>query len=147
MSKQLLPDAVGGRRPYPFFGDLRLAFWAFAAVGLAIAARWCRHEAGGQAGPWLLAVSLVPLIPAYLYARRLVRWISNLDEMQRRIQQEALIFAAMWTVFLRMALDAARASGQLDIPILGHGFGVEGTFLAMCVFHMLGCVFANRRFQ
>jgi hypothetical protein len=147
MGKQLLPEAVAARRPFLFFGDRRLAFWALAAVGSALAARWYRHETPVRTEPWRLAISLVPLIPAYLNARRLIRWISGLDEMQLRIQQQALVFAAMWTVFLRMALDLVAASGYLNDPLLGQGLGVEGTFAAMCVLYMAGCVVANRRFQ
>lgn len=147
MTKQLFPEAVGARRPLLFFGDRRLALWALAAVGSALAARWYRHETPGQVDLGRLAISLVPLIPAYLYARRLVQWISGLDEMQLRIQQEALVFAALWTVFLRMALDVIRASGYLGGPAFAEGIGVEGTFAAMCLLYMVGCLCANRRFQ
>jgi hypothetical protein len=73
--------------------------------------------------------------------------MADLDEMQRRIQQDALVFAAMWTVFLRMALDLVNASGYVNAQRLGHGLGVEGTFAAMCFLYMLGCVVANRRYQ
>jgi hypothetical protein len=147
MNKQLFPEAVGAPRPLLFFGDRRLALWAALAVGSAAAARWFRHVAPGQADPGRLALSLVPLIPAYFYAKRLMTWIAGLDEMQQRIQREALVFAAMWTVFLRMALDVVRSSGFLVGPAFGQGIGVEGTFAAMCVLHMLGCLCANRRFQ
>jgi hypothetical protein len=147
MNKQLLPDAVLARRPYLFFGDPRLALWALLAVASAALVRWYINPMLGLPASGRLAVSLAPLIPAYLYARRLIRWMADLDEMQRRIQQEALIFAAMWTVFLRMALDLVQASGWLNAPRIGQGIGVEGTFLAMCILYMIGCVVANRRFQ
>ncbi len=147
MDKRIFPDAVYERRPYVFFGDRRLAVWALLAVGSALAMRWLRHEAPGQRGWWLVVLSLTPLIPAHQYARRLIRWMADLDEMQRRIQQDALVFAAMWTVFLRMALDLIQAAGHLNAPPFGQGLGVEGTFAAMCFLYLLGCVVANRRYR
>jgi hypothetical protein len=147
MSKQLFPDAVGASRPRLFFGDKRLTLWASLAVGSAFAIRLYRHETPGQTGLLPLTLSLLPLIPAYLYARRLVGWIADLDEMQRRIQKDALIFAAMWTVFLRMALDHVRAAGYFTAPSFGQDIGVDGTFAVMCFLYMLGCVVANRRYQ
>ena len=145
MNKQIFPEAV--RWPYPFFADMRLNLWALVAIGSAITVRWWRHESVGQIGPSSLAISLVPLIPAHFYARRLIRRIADLDEMQRRMQQDALVFAAMWTIFLRMALDLAHGSGYLDTPRFSHGLGVEGTFAAMCLLYMLGCAIANRRYR
>jgi hypothetical protein len=147
MNKQLLPDALSARWRYPFFGDLRLNLWAFLAIGSAVAVRLYLRETPGQSGPWRLAISLIPLVPACLYAFRLDRWMADFDEMQRRIQRDALVFAAMWTVFLRMALDLFHASGAPYSPSLGQGLGVEGTFAAMCALYLLGCVIANRRYR
>jgi len=148
MNKPMFPDAVRSRLSYPFLGDLQLNVWAILAIGLAIGARWgvrqpWLHDDG--AARWIAA--LLPLIPSYLYARRLIRWTNGHDEMQRRILQEALVFASMWTLFLRMAMDLFTAShGEAPFG-LKSGLGVEGTFGAMCVLYIIGCALANRRYQ
>jgi hypothetical protein len=145
MDKPLLPDAVRSRLSLPFLGDAQLNAWAILAVGLALSARWGLRQAWLQDGAARWIVSFLPLLPSYLYARRLVRWTNGQDEMQRRILIEALLFAAMWTVFLRMALDLLAAS--VGRTPFGSGPGVEGTFGAMCVLYIVGCAFANRRYQ
>jgi hypothetical protein len=147
MNKPMFPDAVRSRLSYPFLGDLQLNVWAILAIGLAIGVRWGVRQPWLQDGAVRGMAALLPLIPSYLYARRLIRWTNGQDEMQRRILQEALVFAAMWTVFLRMAMDLFTALfGETPFG-LRSGLGVEGTFGAMCVLYIIGCALANRRYQ
>jgi hypothetical protein len=147
MNEPLLPDSVRHRIRYPFLGDVQLNVWAILAVGLAIAARWSLRQPWLPEGTARWAIALLPLLPSYLYANRLVRWTISHDEMQRRILLEALVFAAMWTVFLRMAFDLYLAAGGAMSHRLRFGLGVEGTFAVMCFLYVVGCVIANRRYQ
>jgi hypothetical protein len=147
MNKPLFPDSIRPRLPYPFLGDRQLNIWAFTALALAIGARWSFRQPWLPEGAGRWAIALAPLLPSYLYARRLVQWTLGVDEMQRRILQEALLFAAMWTVFLRMALDMVAATGGSSTLWLRFGLGIEGTFAVMCALYVVGCVLANRRYQ
>ena len=101
-------------------------------------------------------IELVPLLASLLWARRLIRWVRGMDELNRRITLEAWLFAALMTVgFLSIwpLLNAAGTSASL-YPAT-HGFHLEGldkpnfllTLGVLWLSHLLGHVIINRRYQ
>jgi hypothetical protein len=92
----------------------------------------------------LLAVA--PLIPGVLYLRSCLRFIRGLDELQRRIQLEALLFAALGTVIVGTAVNLLLAHG-VALAGLDHGLGLIGNFTVMFVLWLVGGAIANCRYQ
>lgn len=89
------------------------------------------------------AVALAPLLPASLYVLGVVRWIRGLDEMQRRIQSEAVSFVVAVMGFSMMAVDLLQAAGYLRTFHWGCEFAYAVTFLLW----MVGCAISTRRYS
>jgi len=92
-------------------------------------------------------IALTPLVPSLLYVQSIARWISGMDELQRRIQLEACLFATTATVFVVTALSLLHGTGVLQSVRLQNGLGWEGTFAAIIGFYVLGNMLVNRRYR
>ena len=68
------------------------------------------------------------------------------DELQRRIQLEAWLFAAIGTVIVSTVINVMNANGILweDFP---HGLEIGGTYLAMFFLWCIGVSLVNRRYS
>ena len=147
MNNPVLPDAVRPGKNYSFRADLKLNAWAFVAVVFAWAARWLVQHHREWAPLLQTAVALTPLVPSLFYVQSIGRWIAGMDELQRRIQLEACLFATTGTVFLATAFSLIAGAGALQSMNLQHGLGWEGTFAAVVGFYALGNVLLNRRYR
>jgi len=134
----VLPDAV----QMSYRDALVLNAWAPVAVLAAFASRLVPAAMELDEAPRFL-VALLPLPPALLYVRSLWRWMHGLDEMQRRIQVEAVSFATLVMLFVALIVDLLQIAGF--VPRLR--FGWEGYFALTFLFWTLGLVRANRRYQ
>lgn len=97
--------------------------------------------------PWLkVAVTLTPVIPGLLYLRKGLRLLKEKDELQRRIQLEAWLFAAIGTVVVSTILNVMNAHGMTwkNYP---HGLEMGGTYLAMFFLWCVGISFSTRRYR
>jgi hypothetical protein len=130
---------------YSFKKDLRLSGWfIFAAATLVVIEYLLRHHPEWSLS-WKVILSLSPLVPCLLYARSWLRFIRGLDEMQRRIQVEVWLFAAMGTVLVETIISVLNAKG---VGVLSnHGLGMGGTMVSMVVLWILGTVISNRRYR
>jgi hypothetical protein len=97
--------------------------------------------------PLKAVVALSPLLPSLLYVWSIVRWIRGMDELQRRIQLGACLFAAIGTIFITTALSLLADVGGINLPRLQHGLGWEGTFASLIFLYMLGNIVVNRRYK
>jgi hypothetical protein len=147
MNNTTFPESVRPGPHYRFGADLRLNGWAFAAVAVAMWARWLlRHHL--EWSSWLQgAVALTPLLPSLLYVRSIGRWIGAMDELQRRIQLQACLFATTGTVFVVTALSLLESAAITASTRLRHGLGWEGTFAAIVILYVLGNAIFNRRYR
>ena len=146
MNKTILPESVQPGRHYSFRADMKLNAWAFVAVALAMTSRaLVNHHSDWSVGLRAFIV-LSPLLPSLLYVRSISRWIRGMDELQRRIQLEACLFATVGTIFLVTAFDLLNAHG-IQIPRLHAGLGWEGTFACVVFLYFLGNVIINRRYK
>ena len=126
--------------------DLRLNAWlgVAAVVYCAMLLLVKRHP---EWSPWLRgSLALVPLIPGLLYVRSWVRFIRGLDELQRRIQLEAFLFAALGTVLASTVINTLSAHG-VALGWLQHGLGLGEVYFAMFFFWTLGWGIAKCRYQ
>jgi hypothetical protein len=143
----ILPEAVRPGKHYSFAADLKLNAWAFVAVLVSIAARGVLKNHHDWSTPLQSMVALTPILPSLLYLRSIVRWIGGMDELQRRIQLEASLFATTATVLLRTALDMLEGVGTLQSARPRYGLGWEGTFAVIILFYILGNAIFNRRYR
>lgn len=142
MSAKLSPEAVRT----PFCAAFKLNTWAIVAILVSAAGRWC--VANGNLNIAIRAViSLVPLVPTALYVRAIARWIRSQDELQRRIQQEAWLFATTGTVFVVTCLNMLGSSGIILGKHLAQGLGWEGSYALALFLWMLGCLISSRRYE
>ena len=58
-----------------------------------------------------LTLALTPLLPGLLYLRNGLQLLQGLDEMQRRIQLEGWLFAALGTVVVSTIINVCNAQG------------------------------------
>jgi hypothetical protein len=147
MTKTILPEAVRPGSHYSLWADMRLNFWAFIALLVACVTRWLLQHHHDWGAPLQSIVALSPLLPSLLYVRSIARWIGGMDELQRRIQLEACLFATTGTVFVTAALSLLNGCGILESTRLRHGLGWEGTFAAIIGLYILGNVVCNRRYR
>jgi hypothetical protein len=147
MNKPILPEAVRPGKHYSLRADLKLNSWALIALLVAFAARWFLQHEPGWGAPVQWVVALSPLLPSILYVRSIARWIGGMDELQRRIQLEACLFATTGTVFVATAQSLLCGFGLLQSTRLQHGLGWEGTFAIIIVLYILGNVISNRRYR
>jgi hypothetical protein len=137
-SSPCLPDAVH----MSLRDGLKQNLWAAVAVAAAFASRlWLKSDE--LAGPLRVLVAWLPLVPAALYLRTIFRWARSLDEMQRRLQLEALCFGTLGMLFIALAVDLLRLAGFAT----GLTFGWEGYFAFTYFLYIGGLVMANRRYR
>jgi len=93
-----------------------------------------------------IAVSLVPILPGLFYLKKGIQLLRELDELQRRIQFEAWLFAAIGTVIVGTVINVFNANG-LEGKWVAHGLEVGGTYLTMFLLWSVGVVIANLRYR
>jgi hypothetical protein len=126
--------------------DLRLNAW-LAVAGVAWLVALALLKKNPEWSPLLRGgLALAPLIPGLLYMGSCMRFVRGLDELQRRIQSEALIFASMGTVVADMAIDTLNAC-EVPLGALNHGLGIGGAFTLMFVLWLVGSAIANCRYK
>jgi hypothetical protein len=147
MDKPILPDSVQPGRHYSFRADMKLNAWAFVAVVMAFSSRIALHRSAEWGVPLRILVALSPLLPSLLYVRSIARWIRGMDELQRRIQVEACLFATTGTIFLATAFNLLGMAGVLQATRIQNGVGWEGMFASVVAFFVLGNFVVNRNYR
>jgi hypothetical protein len=131
---------------YSMKADLRLNAW-LAVAGVVWVADLELLKRYSEWSPLLRGVlALAPLVPGLLYVRSCMRFVRGLDELQRRIQLDALIFAAMGTVIAGMAINTLNAHA-VPMGALKHGLGIGQSFVLMVALWIVGSATANRRYK
>lgn len=96
--------------------------------------------------PLKVAVTLLPILPGMLYLRSGLKLLRCMDELQRRIQFEAWLFAAIGTVVVGAIVNVLNANG-IVWKTFPHGLEIGGTYLMMFFLWCLGIASATRRYQ
>lgn len=110
----------------------------FHAASLAAAAAIA--QAIQPTGAGRLALQLLPVLGAFAVAWAVLRGLRGMDELQRRIQLEAIDIAFLGTALLTFAWGFAEAAG---LPQL-RAFAV---WLLMALLWRLGVAIARRRYR
>ncbi len=104
-----------------------------------------RHNPDWSPG-WKITLALTPILPGLLYLRNGLQLLRGLDELQRRIQLEAWLFAALGTVIVSTIITVCNAHG-FAVRWATHGLEVGGTYLTMFILWCVGVTIANCRYK
>jgi hypothetical protein len=110
-------------------------------VGTYLAARVVLKEPR-VTGVWRLVTALLPVGPFALFLVALSRGIRQLDELERRIQLEALALAFPLTMLLLMALGLL----ELAIPLPREDWSYRHVWAMLPLFYFVGLALARRRY-
>lgn len=129
-----------------FTKELRFNGWLFVATVTYLISLYLVQENSDWVSWLKVAVTLTPVIPGLLYLRSGLKLIRSMDELQRRIQFEAWLFAAVGTVIVGTIINVLNANGIVweKFP---HGLEMGGTYLVMFFMWCVGIASANRRYQ
>ena len=83
---------------------------------------------------------LLPLLPLMFVAATIIRAVSDLDEMKRKIQIEAMAFAGLATGFTCFTYLFLRDMGAPE-------FRGEWAFYIMWAYYWIGLFFSWRRYR
>jgi hypothetical protein len=142
----LIESVVPCSGQYSLKKDLRLNAWLVAAavVYVAILELLKRHPEWSPLARGLL--TLTPLVPGVLYVRSCLRFIRSLDELQRRIQLEAWLFASLGALIIGTIINTLNANGVI-LGDLKHGLSLWGAFTLTFVLWLVGSALANCRYK
>lgn len=144
------PNTVESMTPcsgqYSFKQDMKLSAWLIVACGVYLVGLFVLKHYPDLGSGWKAAVTLAPLIPALLCLRTWVCFIRGLDELQRRMQLEVWLSAALTTVVVGATLSSLSSVGIRWSERLS-GLGIGEALGLMFVFWIIGSIRTNRRFQ
>lgn len=126
--------------------------WSWVGTFIAVASQALLH----YQKDWHIAlrafVALVPLVPALFWLRSYARWVRGMDELHRRIELAACLFATTTTLFLFMTLHPLAKAGVFrelgfhEWWLLDWHSWLLTIWLMVC-FYYLGYAIFNRRFK
>lgn len=90
-----------------------------------------------------IVVAVLPAIPFAAFLWLFVRNIGKLDEMQRKIQMEAMAFAFPLAVLLLMVLGLL----QLAMPLPPEDLSYRHVWSFLPLFYLIGLALAWRRYK
>lgn len=89
------------------------------------------------------AVALAPVLPIVFVLRAMIRYIRDVDEMQQRIELEAVSIGTAMLCVLYMGAGFLQTSKVIDVPA---GAAMTWVFPLACLFYGLAKVVVSRRF-
>lgn len=132
---------------YSVRADLRLNAWLAVATATYLVAKFLlRHHPEWQPLPRAL-LELSPILPGLLYVRAIVRFVRGMDELQRRIQSDALLFASLGALIIGTVLNTLASNGVVIWKDLENGLGLGGMFLVTFCLYLVGTASALRRYK
>lgn len=122
-----------GRSSVKEFGVLMLVYLIVLALSMAFVKAY-------PGSTWRFVVVLAPVVPAFFFVLAIVRHVRRLDELQRRIQLEALALAFPSSALATFSYGLLQRVG---LPPLNWTW----VWLVMTGFWLLGTVVATRRYR
>lgn len=89
-------------------------------------------------------VALLPVAPIALVLRAIIRYIRDTDELQRRIELEAVSFSTALVSLLYMSGGFLQLAGVIDVP---SGVAMIWVFPLVCVIYGFAKALVSRRFR
>jgi hypothetical protein len=160
------PEVILPGKSYSLWADLKVNVWLLALwPTVFLGDLWLFNQ---EDSPFALraVIALIPLALSLIWIRSVTRWIRGMDELHRRITQDACLFAITWTLFVMTAwqhlkheqiLDAVFLSSPSFLGRLVTGFNLAGlteydfyyaiVIILLAWFYFLGHFIFNRRYQ
>ncbi len=129
-----------------FVKELKFNGWLAVATATYLVTLLLVRDHPEWAPQLKVTLTLLPVIPGLLYFRSGIRLLKSKDELQRRIQLEAWLFAALGTVVVSTVINVMNAHGMIwdDYP---HGLEMGATYMLMFILWCFGVSLANRRYS
>ena len=140
--ESLLPLSV----QYSLRQDLRLNGWLLVATVVYLVVLYLERRNPGWSPLVRGVAALVPGLPGLLYVRSWVRFVRGMDELQRRIQVEAFLFAALVTLGLGAVINTL-AAREVPLGPLDHGLTLGWIYLVLIVLWTVRTVTIRARYQ
>jgi uncharacterized protein YacL len=131
---------------YSFRKDIRLNAWFVVAAVLYVINMMLAKRHPEWSPTTRATLALVPLLPGLLYIRSLMRFVRGMDELQRRIQLEAWLFATIGTILVGMAISTLNSNG-VRFDRVENGLGMGQAFIVAFILWIVGTKAANRRYK
>ncbi len=120
--------------------------WLAAATLIYLISLWLlKHHADWSAGA-RVAITLAPLLPGILYLRTLLKSFWQMDELQRRIQIEALGLALVGTLVVMTAMNIFTAEG-IRVVNYPQSLGIGGVYMTMFILWSIGVSISTFRYR
>jgi hypothetical protein len=144
------PNTIESVQPlsggYSLKKDLRLNAWFMVAAAVFLIVRVLRLQHPEWSPLARALLTMAPLLPGMLYVRSCVRFARGLDELQRRIQVESWLFAALGSLFVSAVINTFNANG-IEVDGIRHGLGVAGTFAMTFALWVVSGAIVNRNYK
>lgn len=120
--------------------------WLAAATIVYLISLWLLKHHGDWSPGARVAIALTPLLPGILYLRTLLKSFWQMDELQRRIQIEALGFALVGTLVVMTAINIFKAEG-IQLLSYPQGLGIGGVYMTMFILWSIGVSISTFRYR
>jgi phosphatidylserine synthase len=120
--------------------------WLAAATLVYLISLWLLKHHTGWSPAARVAITLAPLLPGILYLRTLLKSFWQMDELQRRIQIEALGFALLGTVVVMTAMNIFTAEG-IRLMNYPQSLGIGGVYMTMFILWSVGVSISTFRYR
>ena len=142
-----IESVTPGSGQYSFRKDMRLNAWLAVATAVYLAVKFLL-QGHPEWSPLLRGLlELAPLLPGLFYVRTVVRYVRGMDELQRRIQFDALLFASLGALIIGTILNTLAAHDVVVWQELKGGLGLGGTFVVTLFLYLVGTATALRRYK
>ena len=131
---------------YSLSQDLRLNGWLLVATAVYLVEVYLERR-NPEWSPLVRGLAaLVPALPGLLYVRSWVRFVRGMDELQRRIQVEAFLFAALATLGLGAVINTL-AAREVPLGPLQDGLTLGWIYMLLIVLWTVRTVTIRARYQ
>src|SRR5262245_1170969 len=120
--------------------------WLAAATLTYLISLWLLKHHGDWSPGTRVAITLAPLLPGILYLRTLLKSFWQMDELQQRIQIEALGFALVGTLVVMTAMNIFTAEG-IRLVNYPQGLGIGGVYMTMFILWSIGVSISTFRYR
>lgn len=120
--------------------------WLAAATLIYLVCLWLLKHHPHWSPTARIATTLVPLLPGIFYLRALLKSFWEMDELQRRIQIEALGFALAGTVIVLTTVNVFTAEG-VTLVSYPQGLGIGGVYMTMFILWSVGVSISTYRYR
>lgn len=93
-----------------------------------------------------IAVTLVPLLPGSFFVSSLLKSYQAMDELQRRIQVEAMAVALVGTLLVTTGLNILHANG-VALKTFPAGLQIGGIYVSLFIFWCVGSIVSPLRYR